>query len=155
MLCLTLKISGNWSWVQPMTLVPGLMYRVKLKVPSFESHFSEMALKSASMESIFHQGNIYIQVFIYILLYIKVYSSFLGSTDSFLSPYKLSVSSSMLHHESVGWVHSKECCYIFIYTFLALFSCFPSKKCVFIILISFFHEVSNFGSRTLISQKTE
>ena len=67
------------------------------------------------------------------------------STDNFLSPTFLRIFkvSSMLHHGSVGRVHSKECYFTFKYTFLAFsffvyfFFCFPLKKCVFVIFIFF------------------
>ena len=68
---------------------------------------------------------------------------------------RISQVSSMLHHGSVGQVQSKECYFIITYTFLAFFCCFTSKICVFIIFISFFDEVSNFGNRILNSQKPE
>ena len=63
--------------------------------------------------------------------------------------------SSMLHHGSVGRVHSKECYFLFAYTFLAFFYRFLSKILCFIIFTSFFDEVSNFRYRTLTNQKPE
>ena len=60
---------------------------------------------------------------------------------------------SMLHQESVGQVHSKECI-IFSYTFL-VYCCFSPKVGVFIIFISFFDEVSNSCNRILTNQKPE
>ena len=51
--------------------------------------------------------------------------------------FRVSKSSSMLHHRSLGLVHSKECYFIFAYTFLAFFAAFRQKGCVFIIFISF------------------
>ena len=44
---------------------------------------------------------------------------------------RISKVSSMLHHESVGRVRSKECYFIFTYTLLAFFCCFSSKNLCF------------------------
>ena len=67
----------------------------------------------------------------------------------------ISVVWSMLHHRSVGQVQSKECCFMFRYTFLSFFVGFHQKLYVFIIFISFFYEVSNFHNRILTKQKPE
>ena len=61
----------------------------------------------------------------------------------------------MLHNGSVGRVQSKQCYFMFTYTFLVLFCLFSSKNCVFIIFISFFDEVSSFRNRILTNQKPE
>ena len=87
------------------------------------------------------------------------------STDSFLSPYFLRISTvwSRLHHISVGRVQSKELNYfMFTYTFLAFcfvlifyryfFAVFHRQYYVFIIFISLY-EVSSFRNRRLTNQK--
>ena len=73
----------------------------------------------------------------------------------FFITYIFSKVSSMLHHGSVGRVHSKECYFLFAYTFPAFFYRFLSKILCFIIFTSFFDEVSNFRYRTLNNQKPE
>ena len=72
----------------------------------------------------------------------------------FLITYIFSVSlkfGSMLHHGSMGRVQSKECYFMFTYTF----SVFFIKKCDFIIFISFLDEVSNLSTRIWTNQKPE
>ena len=61
---------------------------------------------------------------------------------------------SILHHGSVGQVH-KKCSLVLLHTFMTFFVVFHHKICVFIILISFFDEVSNFRNRILTNQKRE
>ena len=61
---------------------------------------------------------------------------------------------SILHHGSVGQVH-KKCSLVLLHTFMTFFVVFHHKICVFIILISFFDEVSNFRNRILTNQKHE
>ena len=64
--------------------------------------------------------------------------------------------SSMLYHRLVGWVQSKECSFVFTNTFLAFFIVFHHEICVFIILISFFNEISNFCNKIISwNQKLE
>ena len=86
----------------------------------------------------------------------KIMSVF-RSTENFLLPIFLGFSkvSSMLHHGPVGRVHSKECYFIFTYTFLAFFFVLHQKKCVFIIFISFAGDVSDLRNRILTNQKPE
>ena len=61
---------------------------------------------------------------------------------------------SILQHRTVGWVDIKTFTQS-LFTSLALFCCFSSKICVFIIFISFFDKVSNFHKRILINQRDE
>ena len=61
---------------------------------------------------------------------------------------------SILHHGSVGQVH-KKCSLVLLHTFMTFFVVLHHKICVFIILISFFDEVSNFRNRILTNQKRE
>ena len=70
---------------------------------------------------------------------------------------RISKVSSILHHGSVGRVHSDECYFIFKYTYLTFFFVlfFIKKIRVFIIFISFFDELSNFRNRKLTNQKPE
>ena len=64
--------------------------------------------------------------------------------------------SSMLYHRLLGRVQSKECSFVFTNTFLAFFIVFHHEICVFIILISFFNEISNFRNKILSwNQKLE
>ena len=59
----------------------------------------------------------------------------------------------MSHHGSVVQVQGKESYFIFAYTFVAfvvvVVVVFHQKICVFIIFISFSHEVSNFRNKIL------
>ena len=70
----------------------------------------------------------------------------------YLYSLRISKISSMLHHGSMGRVHSKECYFIFAFTFLAFFFfffvIFHQKYWIFIIFISFFDKVSNFSNRS-------
>ena len=59
----------------------------------------------------------------------------------------------MLHHGLVENVRSKEC-YI-TYTFFAFYVVFYQKIGDFLILISFFDEVSNFSNKISTNQKPE
>ena len=77
-------------------------------------------------------------------------------TENFLSPiftpYLVSKFWVCYIHGSEEQVQSKECYYMFTDTFF--YCCwFSLKNCVFIILISFFGEVSNFCNRILTNQK--
>ena len=58
----------------------------------------------------------------------------------FLITYFLCISkvSSMLHHGSVGQVHSKECYFMFTYTFWHFFVVFYQNICVFVLSIYLF-----------------
>ena len=62
---------------------------------------------------------------------------------------------SMLHHGSMGQVQSKECYFMFRYTFVTFFVVFYQKVCIFIIFVSFSDEVSNFRKKILSSLKPE
>ena len=77
------------------------------------------------------------------------------STDNFLLLNFLRACKvwSLLHHGSLEQVQSRECYIMFKYTSLGFFCCFSSKKCVFIIFISFFDKLSNFCNRILANQK--
>ena len=61
----------------------------------------------------------------------------------------------MLHHALVGQVQSKECYFMFTYTFVTLSCCFSLKKCVFIIFTFFSDEVSSFRNKMLTNFKQE
>ena len=52
---------------------------------------------------------------------------------------RISKVSSMSHHGSVGQVHSKECHFIFTYTFMELFLLFFTKNIVFIIVFYYYY----------------
>ena len=78
------------------------------------------------------------------------------SNDNILSPIfsRICIVWRMLHHGLVGQVQSKECSFMFTYTFLTFFCC-PSSKILRFYLFSPFDEVSSFCSRILINQKPE
>ena len=61
----------------------------------------------------------------------------------------------MLHHALVGQVQSKECYFMFTYTFVTLSCCFSLKKCVFIIFTFFSDEVSSFRNKMLTNLEPE
>ena len=60
---------------------------------------------------------------------------------------------SMLHYGSVKWVQTKYSTLCFHLLFWHDFVVFHHKFCVFIILISFYDNVSNFRNRILTNQK--
>ena len=85
----------------------------------------------------------------------------LCSTYKFFSPVFLHISIvwSMLDHKPVGRFQVKECHFTFTDAFrhllLLLLLLFFVKKCVFIVFISFFDEVSNFRYKILTNKKTD
>ena len=78
------------------------------------------------------------------------------STDNFLSPIfsRICIVWRMLHQGLVGQVQSKECSFLFTYTFLTFFCCSSSKILRFYLFFPFY-EVSSFRSRILINLKPE
>ena len=56
----------------------------------------------------------------------------------------------MLYHGSVGWFQNKECFFMFTFTFFGIFVVVFHKKFFFVIIVSFFDEVSNFRIRILL-----
>ena len=68
---------------------------------------------------------------------------------------RISKVSSILHHGSVGRVHSEECYFIFKYTYLTYFFCFSSKDSCFYYFHFFFWWTLEFPQQKVNQLKTE